>query len=311
MTDVFVTRTGAKYHADFDCPGFADAEAEHGHPIERWPVSLHGLDQTPCAVCWPATGRWDAWAQFAHEVERCGESQYEVLFVKQVLRHVRDLKPSDVLIQQTARGKTGQTYRIDFVLQGSNGRKVAIEIDGRDKAPGQRTTEEVQRRVDRRRADLRAAGWRILNLSNERVANRSPECVVEIESELRDLATPGWTEPQPQPTITRPVHFAPPSLPPNQKQEGNARKWILGVSLVGVLAAVTWFALPVGQGAASAEPNGPSCPSSHPIKGNVSRSGDRIFHRPGWQYYKATWPEDCFESESAAEDAGYRASEVR
>lgn len=307
MTDVFVTRTGVKYHADFDCPAFADAEAELGHPIERWPVSLHGLHQSPCAVCWPATSRWDSWTQFAHEVERCGDSPYEVVFVNQVLRYVRDLKPSDVLMQQTARGKTGKTYRIDFVLSAPNGKRVAIEIDGRDKAPGQRTTDEVQLGVDQRRADLRAAGWRMLNLSNERVANRSSECVVEIESEVRDLITPGRAEPQP-------VHSPPPSHVPSpsaQATKGSAGKWVVGFVVAAALVGAGWFLLANGQDSGSVDPSGRSCPSSHPIKGNVSQSGDTIFHRPGWQYYDATWPEECFSSGSAAEDAGYRASEVR
>lgn len=117
----------------------------------------------------------------------------------------RGLTPSDVTIQQTARGKSGQAYRIDFVLTAGSGRTVAIEIeiDGRNKAPGQRAVEEVQRGVDHRRADLRAAGWRILNLSNERVANRSGECATEVESEICDLVALGWTERDPQPTPAR------------------------------------------------------------------------------------------------------------
>lgn len=50
-----------------------------------------------------------------------------------------------------------------------------------------------------------------------------------------------------------------------------------------------------------------SCPSWAPIKGNAS-SG--IFHVPGQRFYDRTHPEDCFRTESAARDAGYRKAKV-
>lgn len=52
---------------------------------------------------------------------------------------------------------------------------------------------------------------------------------------------------------------------------------------------------------------GGDCPGEAPIKGNAS-SG--IYHVPGGDFYDRTNAEECFASESAAEDAGYRASEV-
>jgi hypothetical protein len=62
----------------------------------------------------------------------------------------------------------------------------------------------------------------------------------------------------------------------------------------------------------STTPDGYSCPSGYPIKGNVSQNNsEKIYHEPGWRYYDATKPEQCFATESDAESEGYRASKVR
>lgn len=74
-----------------------------------------------------------------------------------------------------------------------------------------------------------------------------------------------------------------------------------------------------GAGAATAEKVLPAgavwavddaCPSSHPIKGNHSSSGDYIYHIPGGTFYERTRPEVCFASEDEAQTAGYRAPKV-
>jgi micrococcal nuclease len=54
-------------------------------------------------------------------------------------------------------------------------------------------------------------------------------------------------------------------------------------------------------------PSGDSC-SSGAIKGNVSNSGELIYHVPDGEFYDLTNPEQCFASTSEAEEAGYRAS---
>ena len=50
-----------------------------------------------------------------------------------------------------------------------------------------------------------------------------------------------------------------------------------------------------------------NCPSWAPIKGNAN---SMIYHVPGARYYKATAPEECFRTESAARNAGYRRAKV-
>lgn len=49
------------------------------------------------------------------------------------------------------------------------------------------------------------------------------------------------------------------------------------------------------------------CPSWAPIKGNAQ---SMIYHLPRNRYYDVTKPEDCFRTESAAQNAGYRAAKV-
>lgn len=56
-------------------------------------------------------------------------------------------------------------------------------------------------------------------------------------------------------------------------------------------------------------PSGTNCPSSHPIKGNHSSSGEYIYHVRGGQFYDRTNPEECFATESDARAAGYRKSQ--
>ncbi len=64
---------------------------------------------------------------------------------------------------------------------------------------------------------------------------------------------------------------------------------------------------PAATGSSATPPVGGDCPDEAPIKGNAS-SG--IYHVPGGEFYNRTNAEECFASESAAQDAGYRASQV-
>ncbi|SHJ33869.1 hypothetical protein SAMN02745244_02279 [Tessaracoccus bendigoensis DSM 12906] len=54
--------------------------------------------------------------------------------------------------------------------------------------------------------------------------------------------------------------------------------------------------------------SGKNCPAGYPVKGNISASGERIYHVPGGAFYDRTVPERCFASASDASKAGFRAS---
>jgi hypothetical protein len=63
---------------------------------------------------------------------------------------------------------------------------------------------------------------------------------------------------------------------------------------------------PAAPGGPSAQPQGSDCPAASPIKGNISASGERIYHAPGGSSYRATRPEVCFATPAEAEAAGFR-----
>jgi hypothetical protein len=49
-----------------------------------------------------------------------------------------------------------------------------------------------------------------------------------------------------------------------------------------------------------------TCPATHPIKGDAS---SMTYHVPGGDFYNQTNPEDCFSTATAAQSAGYWASQ--
>jgi hypothetical protein len=61
-----------------------------------------------------------------------------------------------------------------------------------------------------------------------------------------------------------------------------------------------------GSGGGS-QPVGSDCPADSPVKGNINRKGEHIYHVPGDSSYSRTKPEECFASASDAAAAGYRA----
>jgi hypothetical protein len=53
------------------------------------------------------------------------------------------------------------------------------------------------------------------------------------------------------------------------------------------------------------EPDGSSCPASHPVKAKL---GSGIFHLPDGQMYERTVPDRCYPDAASAEADGLRAS---
>ena len=58
-----------------------------------------------------------------------------------------------------------------------------------------------------------------------------------------------------------------------------------------------------GADAAWIEPNGDTCPATHPVKAKLS---SKIFHVPGGQSYDRTRPDRCYRDPAAAESDGLR-----
>lgn len=70
--------------------------------------------------------------------------------------------------------------------------------------------------------------------------------------------------------------------------------------------AERWRSGPAVAGAA--QTSLPSCTPGEPVKGNITRAGEKIYHVPGGAFYGRTIPEECFATEADAERAGFRRS---
>jgi hypothetical protein len=55
------------------------------------------------------------------------------------------------------------------------------------------------------------------------------------------------------------------------------------------------------------KPNGTDCPTNAPIKGNLSKKGNQIYHDTKEASYKTVKPEICFADVATAQKAGFRA----
>jgi hypothetical protein len=129
---------------------------------------------------------------------------------------------------------------------------------------------------------------------------------------------PRPTEPPPTPTAAPPPPTAtvapPPATPPAPPPPAPTTIAAPGPGSAtsakpAAGPAVAQKPAPPPAAPARQRPQGPNCPSSHPIKGNHSqRGGELIYHVPGDQFYRATLPEDCFATEADARAAGYRRS---
>lgn len=329
MEEVWLTRAGSKYHAQRDCPALVDGHAKaasEGRP--NYAAQLFPLDRvpagvSPCSKCWPALSEWDEWKRLEHETIRSGDSTFEYEFLHRVLKHVRGLEPYYVRVQHQVTGSAGRNYRIDFALLPPAGKKIAIEIDGFNKTTaGNIATSEHQDSDSARRSELAIAGWHLLSFTNRQVQTQAGECRRQIENILltdraHDPASGSFDHPRlasASPTVhTTSAPRAAAAAPERRNSTGPLLAGVLGFLAVAV--AVLWILNHnfggTTDGDDSAPPDGSTCPSAFPVKGNINDSDEKIYHQPGWRYYETTWPEECFAEPGAAEEAGYRASEVQ
>ncbi|HEY9611013.1 MAG TPA: hypothetical protein V6C93_16735 [Allocoleopsis sp.] len=55
------------------------------------------------------------------------------------------------------------------------------------------------------------------------------------------------------------------------------------------------------------KPTGTDCPSNAPVKGNLNKKGNKIYHEAKESGYKQVKPEICFADAATAQKAGFRA----
>lgn len=58
------------------------------------------------------------------------------------------------------------------------------------------------------------------------------------------------------------------------------------------------------------KPTGTDCPTNAPIKGNINKKQNKIFHEPKAENYKAVKPEICFADAATAQKAGFKSAKA-
>lgn len=121
----------------------------------------------------------------ARNRERLG-SDYEVLFVRNVLAQVSELDARTLSAQFHFVDDDGRNRYCDFVVQEGDDLRIAIEVDGYDKrGTGQGMTRDEFLDWQRRQAALVSQGWRVLRFANVDVRDRAEKCAEHLELLLR------------------------------------------------------------------------------------------------------------------------------
>lgn len=114
-------------------------------------------------------------------------SDYERIFVEQVLTRVRELDFRALSAQYGFRDDVGKPRYCDFVIQEGDGVRIAIEVDGYNKT-GNRSGMSHPEFLDwqRRHASLVAQGWRVIRFANVDVRDNAQRCSELLTLLLRD-----------------------------------------------------------------------------------------------------------------------------
>lgn len=322
MTDVWITR-GHAYHSHPGCPGITDGQAKakregkaNHEPVR---VALHSVQSNPapraCQRCWPREKDWSNWLPVELETENHSGapdgSEWELHFLRHVLKGIEQLDPGWVQVQPRVEREHREPLRPDFVIDMPGLQRIALEIDGAQKTttPG---PDDQGARI-RRDAELEALGFKVQHFTNAQVTNQAAWCRHRVVELMEAVDTSSRIRPVAEgPTTSDQAHrlsSAAPSAPSSKST------WKLGAAIAAAIAAaaLTWMVLN-GAGEESADqfgtpPTNGECNSNAPVKGNVSESGEKIFHEPGWEFYSRTSAEVCFDNAGEAEAADYRASE--
>ncbi|MSW82746.1 MAG: DUF559 domain-containing protein, partial [Actinobacteria bacterium] len=331
MAMVFVTQTGSRYHASTDMRCLENASGTLAISLET--AVAGGL--RPCVTCdapaVPESTEGDRqWLRAIDDWARTGvfESFWEQAFARRVLASTPGISSDDVEPQGYISVGT-ETYKVDFSVPKAG---LVIEVDGYAKDGVPLTASDVERR-NRRDAALQTRGLTVLHFSNAQVQQEPLACRAQIAAAVAakvaqvptDIAQPvpqtGDTDPSSGDKASAPTRRSPIGL-----LIGLAAATV--VVVVGVMLAVnsgssespavlplvapSTVAAPTSEGS-TAPLAGGACPAGYPIKGNINKSGDRIAHSPGQQYYEETKiyssdGEGCFADLAAAEASGFRAS---
>lgn len=212
---------------------------------------------------------------------------------------------------------------MDFAIE-EPGVKIAIEVDGFDKAGnGGMTPKQFANFLDRQNA-LMTQGWVVLRFTNSLVTNDPVACRRQIELALQvgravhDAraivgASPTDLEElerlRAQSNDLRVLNELVATYEARQRRDRLIRNALVALMAIVVLGA--GFYVDARRDAVlGVEPDAAGqCPDDAPIKGNRAYDdGEAIYHVPGGEFYGATTAVRCFPDEQAAVAAGFRRS---
>lgn len=344
--EVWWSRGGGRFHSTDSCEAFiagqekARAEGRKTHPIEPGSrKSALSLGLQPCMSCCgsravakttatpsrtiPSPGQAAKWRTWVGQHDSVFATPYEREFVRSVLPRVVGLAPTSVHPQRSVTAN-GQGYSVDFAIEEPDVR-IAIEIDGFNKSGAGPPTSEEHNRTTERHSAIEVAGWHVIRFTNHRVRRDPDGCAKQLSTLLQDRrrAAAGHAEERRRAdalvSATRRVQAAsqPHSPPPaGRSRSGVWLALLVAVVLLGVVMLAVSGGTTNNRSRSPADPSdlgghppvGNSCPQSAPLKGNVSQSGELIYHSPGGEFYSRTVPEACFVNEGEARNAGFRPS---
>lgn len=114
-------------------------------------------------------------------------SQYERLFLENVLDHVKDLDLGSVTAQMPFLDADGRQRYCDFAIAEGAELRIALEVDGYDKTgTGMGMSRQEFRDWQRRHVALVAQGWDVLRFANTDVRDYPDRCIEAIELLLRE-----------------------------------------------------------------------------------------------------------------------------
>lgn len=250
---VWITRTGAAYHARKDCECAQDARGWISVELDE---AGRAMGLKACDCCGPPrpSGMTEAdhrWVKAIADWTQKGlfETRWERAFAYSVLARVPNLSPDDVEPQKyvtTGDGESGK--KVDFFIERA---RLALEVDGyrKDGEPPSQVEIEKRNRFDNA---LQATGARVSHFSNSQVMHEPEDSI----SRVSDLMTSRQDAKQPDASAEGQTTAisAPPSTPavtPTAQQQSKSRTPVVVGTVAILLALIVGAVVLFGGGGSS------------------------------------------------------------
>ena len=183
---------------------------------------------------------WKEWEKKYQNVIK--HTRYEWDFAKDVLPHVVDLQPSQVIPQHVFINTDGYKCHMDFAVIVDNV-KIAIELEGFDKTnSGRGPTKEEHGRFILRQQALTSGGWKSFPITNAQFKRDSMFYALAIRRMILEGSDPHSESvaktPNPPPVNNKTESVATAPNPPPVNNQNKQQLFIVSAIVLGLLAAI-------------------------------------------------------------------------